>query len=256
MSFDRRGSESRVAGVDPDLGKILEQSSFTFSTLYDPREYIDPLSGKSISEIESSIRSDTPELGINALVNRTGVVAIFGGTFDLLTRGHIIPAYAARPQLAKIYGVAPEDVTILFMPAHQNPAKENAPSGNDEQRYRMLCETLKFHPGLYVCDYELKQAVAPIWEKQRRASMTADTLDVLTRIAPEAKFVWLIGSEYVQELSSWNRHADILKMADIAFMVRAGYEEGLRYVGDMHEKLALSDPDHSLKNRSCQGGIG
>jgi nicotinate (nicotinamide) nucleotide adenylyltransferase len=227
------------------------------AVVHDPRDYIDPLSGRRLGDIERGTRTDSPEMGLRELLDLRGIIAVLGGTFDPFHYGHLVTAYAMRPQLVELFKIikaGPEDVKFLFMPAHRNPQKPDPPLAGDQERYQMIVEALAAHPGFYACDLELRHALPPVWEKQRPGSYTSITIDLLRRLVhKQTQIVWVVGSDWVGGFHTWRRHEDILSMASVAFEVRAGHEDALALIGPHHIRLAPDrHPESSLEARAAK----
>ncbi len=219
----------------------------------EPRQYIDPITNKSIAEIERSTRPDHPEFAIGNFHTFQGkIIVIFGGTFDMFHYAHLIAAYDVVADISKRYQVPREDIAAVFMPAHRNPEKENAPRAGDTERYNFIVDALRSHAGFYASNFELNPEIAQIWEQGRRPSYTLNTVELLSLFtAPRnVQLMWVVGSEYVETFHKWDDNQDLMRKATIVFATRPGHEGCFQFAGPHHAELALTDPEHSLERRA------
>ena len=142
-----------------------------------------------------------------------GPLALYGGTFDPVHRGHI---YVARQVMAAL-GLD----KVVFLPSGQPPHKVGHVRATAAHRWRMLELALEGEEGLYLSDYEINR---------RTRCFTADTLTALDRLCPAGtQLVFIVGADSLMELEGWYRPGVILEHARLAAVVRPGIrEEALR----------------------------
>ncbi|HXZ78928.1 MAG TPA: nicotinate-nucleotide adenylyltransferase [Terriglobales bacterium] len=138
-------------------------------------------------------------------------VAIFGGTFDPIHRGHLAVASAARRQFRL--------ERILFVPSGRPPHKRRQPLASFEHRYAMVTLATAGHAGFVPSLME-----APAGEGGRRPSYSIDTL---RRIRPTLKrgdrLVLIIGIDAFLEIATWHEAENVLHEAEFIVANRPGF---------------------------------
>jgi nicotinate-nucleotide adenylyltransferase len=133
-------------------------------------------------------------------------LGILGGTFDPIHLGHLVPAQYAWNQL----GLARLLLVPSAQPVHR-PEHEPAPAAH---RFRMCELAARNLPGFEACDIEMRRA---------EPSYTILTLQALAeQAAAGTELVLLVGSDNLPQLGSWHRIRDILRLATLAVLPRAG----------------------------------
>ncbi|TRZ91878.1 MAG: nicotinate-nucleotide adenylyltransferase [Rhodocyclaceae bacterium] len=141
----------------------------------------------------------------------TGVLGLFGGTFDPLHVAHLRLAIEAREAL----GLA----EVCFIPAG-NPALRNAPRCAAEHRMAMVERALADAPGFSVDVAEVMNAAS-----EPGPSYTVETLERQRRLhGPRRPLVLLLGADAFGRLESWHRWAELFDFAHIAVATRPGHE--------------------------------
>ncbi|HXO22586.1 MAG TPA: nicotinate-nucleotide adenylyltransferase [Thermoanaerobaculia bacterium] len=133
-------------------------------------------------------------------------VGLFGGTFDPIHSGHLLPVQAVRRELGL------ERVIYLptAIPPHK-PQRELAPAF---ARYAMVELALLAEEGLYASEFELTPG---------RPAYTVDTLEHYRRLLPDAELHLLIGADSFLDLVHWRRFADIAALARLVVLARPGF---------------------------------
>ena len=135
----------------------------------------------------------------------SGVIGLFGGTFNPIHLGHLRAAEEAREALAL--------ERLVFVPSADPPLKREgagviAPA---ELRVRWVERAIAGNPGF---------AVDPLELGREGPSYTVDTLRVFgARLAPELP-VFVIGSDAFAELASWREPKALLALAHFAVLTR------------------------------------
>lgn len=138
-------------------------------------------------------------------------VAIFGGTFDPVHRGHLAVGRAAQTayDLGRIY----------FVPADIPPHKQRQPITQFHHRYAMLALALRnernFIPSLME---------APGEEARRTPNFSIDTVRRFRAQLPKSdRLFFLIGLDAFMEISTWREPEDLLRETEFIVVSRPGY---------------------------------
>lgn len=114
-------------------------------------------------------------------------VAIFGGSFDPVHRGHVAMAERARV-------IAGLD-EVIFMPAAVSPFKSGT-IATPEQRLHML--------GLALADAKLPGASVSDFELNRPApSYSWQTVRHFESLRPEVRWHWILGTDQWEAIDRW-----------------------------------------------------
>lgn len=167
-------------------------------------------------------------------VRKRRAIAILGGTFDPIHRGHLIVAEAAarRFKLDKIY----------FVPSSRPPHKKREELAAFSHRYAMVALGCtgkgKFVPSL---------AEAPPNEiESPRICYSIDTVRFFRRLYPRETIYFILGADSFLEIAIWKDYEALLNSCDFVVASRPGIElEGLRRVIPEH---LLSDQSLSTKD--------
>ncbi len=145
---------------------------------------------------------------LNSLQGLSGVVILFGGTFDPPHCGHIELARAALNSFS--------DALLVFVPTAQNPLKLNHPGANADERLEMLCAAVAGEERMKVCPAQLRREVG---------NYTIDLVRALKSSSPEAEAVLLIGSDCLETLPGWRAAEELLELATPLVFQRPGKVE-------------------------------
>jgi len=94
------------------------------------------------------------------------------------------------------------------------PPHRDQPSGSIEQRLQMLDMALADYPGMISDDIEVRR---------NKASYTFDTLQQYREQHPKANLILIVGSDIMKSFHKWYRADEILGLANLIVMHRAGY---------------------------------
>jgi nicotinate-nucleotide adenylyltransferase len=138
-------------------------------------------------------------------------VAIFGGTFDPVHRGHLEVARAAQ----KIYQLG----RIYFVPADIQPLKQHKSTTPYYHRYAMLALATRnektFSPSLME---------APGEEVRRAPSFTIETVRRFRALLPKSdRLFFLIGIDSFLTISSWREPEALLREVEFIVSSRPGF---------------------------------
>lgn len=140
----------------------------------------------------------------------TGVVVLLGGTFDPVHNGHLQMAEVALREI-------PDASSVVFIPAHQNPLKANAPVASDADRMTMLKLALADNRRLFLSSLEIDRG---------GVSYTFDTLSAIRdAVDPAVELVWLVGADQLAGLHRWHNLQGIFNLATVQVLGRLGITE-------------------------------
>lgn len=134
-------------------------------------------------------------------------LGIFGGSFDPIHCGHVLPVRAARQALGLD--------KVLYLPTAHPPHKASRKMAPPHARYAMVEMTLLDEEGLFVSPYELTLD---------RSAYTVETLEHFRSAEPEADLHLLIGSDSFVDLHRWVRGLEIPKLARVVVLARPGWD--------------------------------
>ena len=163
-------------------------------------------------------------------------IALFGGTFDPIHRGHLNVARAAaeRFKLKEVW----------FVPADIPPHKQKAPVTSYFHRYSMVALALAGEPDFLP---SLLEAPDPEAHVERRPSYSIDTVRrVKAGLRKSDRLYFLIGIDAFREIGTWHKAEELLGECDFIVAARPGYSledvvgslpKGLRPKGSDTAKL-------------------
>jgi nicotinate-nucleotide adenylyltransferase len=142
-------------------------------------------------------------------------IALFGGTFDPVHRGHIVVARAA---------VSKFDLKqVWFVPADIPPHKQKTPVTSFCHRYAMVSLALagekEFIPSLLEAPDDLGTANA-----ERKPNYSVDTVRrVKKSLGKSDHLYFLIGMDAFKDIAKWNEAEELLAQCDFIVAARPGY---------------------------------
>jgi nicotinate-nucleotide adenylyltransferase len=141
-------------------------------------------------------------------------IALYGGTFDPVHDGHV----AVARELLKLFALD----EVLFIPAHVAPHKRrNVPPASPWHRYAMLALATQSEARFRVSTVELDEPERPY---------TVDTIARLKDATPDAHFLFVMGADSWEEITTWREWERVLTMCDHLVVTRPGYELGRSHV--------------------------
>jgi nicotinate-nucleotide adenylyltransferase len=133
-------------------------------------------------------------------------VAIYGGTFDPVHKGHVEVACRVL-QLFELD-------EVLFVPACVPPHKSGISSAF--HRFAMLALATEHHPRLRLSTIELDEPNRPY---------AVDTVERLqSEIGSNSRLFFMIGADSWSEITTWHEWQRLLKMCELIVVTRPGYE--------------------------------
>ncbi|MDN4501246.1 nicotinate-nucleotide adenylyltransferase [Alteromonadaceae bacterium BrNp21-10] len=134
------------------------------------------------------------------------ILGIYGGTFDPIHLGHILPVEKA----AKIIGIE----RVHLIPCHIPPHRQ-MPAVTAEHRLAMVKLACEAHPLFMADDYELKR---------QQTSYSIDTLRAFRAQYPNSSLVFFMGYDAFNGIQSWHQWQQLLDYCHIVVCARPGYE--------------------------------
>ena len=140
-------------------------------------------------------------------------IALFGGTFDPIHRGHLRVARAA----AERFGLK----EIWFVPADIPPHKQKAPVTSYFHRYSMVAMAVAGEPDFLPSLLEAPDAEAHM---ERRPSYSIDTVRrVKAGLRKSDGLYFLIGIDAFRDIVKWHQAEDLLQECEFIVAARPGY---------------------------------
>lgn len=140
-------------------------------------------------------------------INDGDVIGILGGTFDPPHAGHLYISHQAIELLNL-------DSVVWFV-SPQNHLKDESSSFKD--RFEMCKQFVKKEKEIQVSDFE----------KDYLNCNTAKTLEELSKIYPNTKFVWIMGVDNLPNFHKWQNWEKILEHSFVAIFDRKGYSDAI-----------------------------
>lgn len=129
-------------------------------------------------------------------------IGLLGGSFDPAHEGHVTITHAAMRAFRL------DRVWWLVSPGNPLKVHGPAPIGQRIARARRMLTD----PRIVVTDIEQRLGTR----------MTADTIAALRRAYPGVRFVWLMGSDNLEQFHRWNRWREIANAVPIGVLARPG----------------------------------
>jgi len=132
-------------------------------------------------------------------------VGIMGGTFDPIHIGHLIAADKAKE------GLSLDEV--WFIPSYQPPHKTDGPQAGIEERWEMVCQSIKCCTYFKAMDIEIKK---------QETSYSIYTARTLNHKYPQYEFYYIIGADMIQYLPQWYKIEELKGLVSFIGLERAG----------------------------------
>ncbi len=138
-------------------------------------------------------------------------VAIFGGTFDPVHRGHLAVARAAQ--------VAYDLGRIYFVPADIPPHKQRQPITPFYHRYAMLALALREERAMIPSLME-----APSEEARRTPNFSIDTVRRFrSQMSKTDRLFFMVGVDAFMAIATWRKPEELLREVEFIVANRPGY---------------------------------
>jgi nicotinate-nucleotide adenylyltransferase len=165
-------------------------------------------------------------------------VAIFGGTFDPVHRGHLAVARAAQRgcKLGRIY----------FVPADVPPHKQRQPITAFEHRYAMLAIALRGEKTFIPSLIEKRT-------KQKRPNYTIDTVRRFKQtLADGDRLFFILGIDMFETIGTWYEPEKLMREVEFIVVSRPGFRLPLSAGGKrVHLVTDVSENVSSTKVRAA-----
>ena len=129
-------------------------------------------------------------------------IALLGGTFDPVHKGHIQVAIEVLKQTSMDQ--------VWFVPSANPPHKDHT-MFSFEQRVIYIKEAIKDYPKFAIWDRDLRK---------NDKSYTIYLINELYEKYPEYKFAFIIGADNVTKLQSWYRYEELLELIEFIVIDR------------------------------------
>lgn len=129
-------------------------------------------------------------------------IGLLGGSFDPPHAGHV---HITKEALQR-FGL--DRVWWLVSPG--NPLKDHGPAALE--RRMDAARAVMAHPKVHICDFESRAGTR----------YTAETLAMLQRVVPQARFVWLMGADNLAQFHRWKDWRRIMMQVPVGVLARPG----------------------------------
>jgi nicotinate-nucleotide adenylyltransferase len=154
-------------------------------------------------EIGNSSHTHFNEILMNS---RRQSVAIMGGAFDPVHRGHLSLAEDAYTELSFN--------EVWFVPTAESPLKGHAASLNNQGRIELLEAALEPYPYFKINISEIECG---------GVSYTIDSARRFRAIYPDIDFSWIIGGDQLMQLDKWKNIEELVQLVSFVLISRPGY---------------------------------
>lgn len=135
-------------------------------------------------------------------------IGLFGGSFDPIHFGHLISARSLAEQLSLD--------RVVLIPSGRPPHKREAIRTDPAHRLEMTRRAVEGDPLFEVSDVELRR---------EGPSYTFDTVtEFRRRFGGDAELCWFIGADWLAELPTWYRIADLAGIVRFVAAARPGWK--------------------------------
>ena len=132
-------------------------------------------------------------------------IGVYGGSFDPVHLGHVVPVEEARVRLGLD--------RILYVPAYHPPHKPVSPSAPAHHRFAMLALALEPYPSLLLSDFEVARG---------GTTYTIETLRHLRAQRADAEILLVLGSDSLAQIETWRSFRELLAEFRVVVVEREG----------------------------------
>ncbi len=133
-------------------------------------------------------------------------IALFGGSFDPVHKGHV--------EIAKTAILKEGLDEVIFIPSGISPHKAGLTASN-EDRYNMVCLAIEGEEKLSVSDFEIKKETK---------CFSFETLAEFKKRYPSDELYFIIGDDQYEKFTSWYKWEELIKMCRFLVFTRGGGE--------------------------------
>jgi nicotinate-nucleotide adenylyltransferase len=151
-------------------------------------------------------------------------VGLLGGSFNPPHDGHVHVSKAALKKLRLDY--------VWWLVSPQNPLKPQKGMASFDKRLEGATQLAGRHPRM----------IATGVEEELGTRFTIDSLRALKRRFPDVRFVWLMGSDNLVQISRWRRWQQIFAQVPVAVVTRPGSALSARHSKAANRFKAASRP--------------
>lgn len=167
-------------------------------------------------------------------------LGIFGGTFDPVHFGHLLPAI----EVLKVFALD----TVVFVPAAAPPHKLKEPVTSFAHRFAMLALATTPHQGLVLSDLESTRS---------GPSFTVDTLREIRAGWGAEQLFFIMGSDSLAQITTWYRWPELVELAHLVVLRRepfwgAGLERHVPEI--LRPRLRLVSPSRAADLAAGEAG--
>lgn len=139
--------------------------------------------------------------------NRSHLLGVYGGSFDPIHLGHLLPVEEAR--------AATGLDEVLYVPAFAPPHKPSGPSASAFHRFAMCAIALEAYPHLLLSDFEVSRG---------GTTYTVETLRHVRANHPESEVFLVLGSDSMAGLHNWREWREIVAKHRVVVVYREGFD--------------------------------
>ena len=133
-------------------------------------------------------------------------IGVYGGTFDPVHFGHLLPVEETRVKLGLD--------RVLYVPAYHPPHKPASPSASAHHRFAMLALALEPYPNLLLSDFEVARG---------GTTYSIETLRHLRAQTEGAEILLMLGSDSLAQIETWRSFRELLAEFRLAIVGREGF---------------------------------
>jgi len=134
-------------------------------------------------------------------------IGIYGGSFDPVHRGHLLPVVETAERLGLD--------EVLYVPAYCPPHKPSGPSAASHHRFAMLALALEPYPRFRLSDFEVARG---------GTTYTIETLRQMRALHPDEEIVLVVGSDALVSLETWRAWREIVEGHRFAVLHREPFD--------------------------------